>query len=60
MLWGLIPTFVEVTREKLVEGLFTPPPSILNRVNNGDFQIELFSKTMQAISDKIIYMHKST
>ena len=31
--WELIPTFVEVTGEKLVGGgLFTPPP-ILNRVN---------------------------
>ena len=29
---GLIPTFVEVTGEKLVAGLFAPPP-ILNRVN---------------------------
>ena len=28
---GLIPTFVEVTREKLVGGPFLPPP-ILNRV----------------------------
>ena len=28
---GLIPTFVEVTGEKLVGGLFAPPP-ILNRV----------------------------
>ena len=25
--WGLIPTFVEVTREKLVGGLFAPTPS---------------------------------
>ena len=24
--WGLIPTFVEVTGEKLVGGLFAPPP----------------------------------
>ena len=31
--WGLIPTFVEVTEEKLVgEGTFCPPP-ILTRVN---------------------------
>ena len=29
--WGLSPTFVEVTREKLVGGLFGLP--ILNRVN---------------------------
>ena len=29
--WGLIPTFVEVTGEKLAEGTFLPP--ILNRVN---------------------------
>ena len=33
--WGLFPTFVEVTEEKLVGSLFTSPlPSILNRVNN--------------------------
>ena len=29
--WRLIPTFAEVTGEKLVGGLFTPP--ILNRVS---------------------------
>ena len=34
--WGLILTFVEVTGEKLVGGLFAPPP-ILNRVNNLNF-----------------------
>ena len=27
MFWGLIPTFVEITGEKLVEGLFAPHPS---------------------------------
>ena len=32
--WGLIPTFVEVTREKLVGGPFWPLPPILNRVKN--------------------------
>ena len=26
MFWGLIPTFVEVTGEKLVGGIFCPPP----------------------------------
>ena len=32
--WGLIPTFLEVTGEKLVGGSFCPPPApILNRVN---------------------------
>ena len=31
-LWSLTPTFVEVTGEKLVEGLFGTAP-ILNRVN---------------------------
>ena len=31
--WGLIPTFVEVTGEKLVGEAFLPPP-ILNRVNS--------------------------
>ena len=25
-LWGVIPMFVEVTGEKLVGGLFSPPP----------------------------------
>ena len=30
--WGLVPTFLEVTGEKLVGGLFAPPP-ILNSVN---------------------------
>ena len=29
--WGLVPTFLEVTGEKLVGGLFAPPP-ILNSV----------------------------
>ena len=29
--WGRIPTFVEVTREKLVGGPFVPPLPILNR-----------------------------
>ena len=33
--WGLIFTFIEVTREKLVEGApICPPPSILNRVKS--------------------------
>ena len=32
MFWGLIPTFVEVTEEKLVGGPFCPPSPILNRV----------------------------
>ena len=31
--WGLIPTFVEVTREKLVRGLFGPPPSYVGLSN---------------------------
>ena len=33
--YGLVPTFVEVTWEKLVRGggLFVPPSPILNRVN---------------------------
>ena len=32
--WGPNPTFVELTKEKLVGGLFAPPlPPILNRVN---------------------------
>ena len=30
--WGLIPTFVEVTGEKLEGGLFAPPPPILNMI----------------------------
>ena len=31
--WGLIPTFVEVTEEKLVGGGFlSPPPPIPNRI----------------------------
>ena len=35
--WGLIPTFAEVTGEKVVDGggLLSPLP-ILNRVNNKD------------------------
>ena len=38
--WGLIPTFVEVTGEKLVGGggLFGPPP-ILNRAKEDFFQL---------------------
>ena len=31
--WGLSPTFVEVTGEKLVRGPFCHSPPILNRVN---------------------------
>ena len=31
--WGLIPTFAEVTKEKLVGGPFLPPPH-LNRVKD--------------------------
>ena len=33
--WGLIPSFVEVTGEKLVKGTFLPPlpPSHVNRAN---------------------------
>ena len=31
--WGLIVTFVEVTAEKLVGGLFAPSP-VLNKVNS--------------------------
>ena len=30
--WGPIPTFAKVTGEKLLGGLFCPPPPILNRV----------------------------
>ena len=29
--WGLIPTFVEVTKEKLIGGPFCAPPIILNK-----------------------------
>ena len=32
MFFKLIPTFAEVTKEKLVVGAFLPPPLILNRV----------------------------
>ena len=43
MSWGLIPTFVEVTGEKLVGGLFVPAPPILNRVKDmvaiGEFNL---------------------
>ena len=44
--WGLIPTFVEVTGEKLVEGAFPLPP-ILNRVKvNGDKKLnKVFQKS---------------
>ena len=31
--WGLIPTFIEVTGEKLVGGLLAPPHPIQNRIN---------------------------
>ena len=39
--WGLIPTFVEVTKEKLVGGLFETPPllPILSRVNSTDLKL---------------------
>ena len=35
--WELIPTFVEVTKEKLVGGLFVPCP-ILNRVKTKKYR----------------------
>ena len=43
--WGLIPTFVEVTREKLVEGVFlplppAPPPSPYPVVNRDKCKME--------------------
>ena len=36
--WGLTPTFVEVTRKKLVGSVFLPP--ILNRVKDIGFKYE--------------------
>ena len=38
--WGVIPTFVEVTGEKLVGGPFRPP--ILNKVN-GNLQKQIIT-----------------
>ena len=35
--WGLIPTVVEVTEEKLVRGVFLPSPPILNKVKSIKF-----------------------
>ena len=40
MFWGLSPTFVEVTGEKLVGGIFAPP--ILTRVNFVSLNTEHF------------------
>ena len=52
--WGLTPTFIEVPEEKLVgRGAFplpTPPPPILNRVNeNSSIVIE---EIMNTLNDK--------
>ena len=46
--WGLIPTFGEVTGEKLVGGLFAPPP-ILNRVSTV-FRVHIISAIVDCLS----------
>ena len=58
--WGLTPTFIEVPEEKLVgRGAFplpTPPPPILNRVNeNSSIVIE---EIMNTSKDKNNELHR--
>ena len=53
--WGLIPTFVEATGEKLLEGPFCPTPLILNRVkyifwNANDSIVELMVSITSGVS----------
>ena len=50
--WGLIPTFVEVTGEKLVGGHFTLPP-ILNRVKNM-FKVTFVTKTNSNMQNSMV------
>ena len=47
--WGLIPTFVEVTEEKLVGMAFLPSPLILNGVNLKLEQLQKTKKTLKFI-----------
>ena len=51
--WGLIPTFVEVTGEKLVAGALFGPPPILNRVNQK--KICKISQKKLRISDRKLH-----
>ena len=53
--WGLIPTFGEVTGEKLVEGLFAPPRSflILNRVKGLHTTTEATEARQRSVKTKI-------
>ena len=46
---GLIPTFVEVTGEKLVGGTFLPPPpiTILNRVKHQAHKMIIHTQTIR-------------
>ena len=51
---GLIPTFVEVTGEKLVGGLLLPRPPTLNRVND---LTEGFSTNEKLLADDTFLLH---
>ena len=44
-LWGLLPTFVEITGEKQEWGVFLPPHSILNRVKRFLYFTNNFSQS---------------
>ena len=56
--YGLSPTFVEVTEEKLVGGAFSPPPHththslILNRVKEVTFNVKYFKEIKRSESSK--------
>ena len=55
---GLVRTFIEVTREKLVGGLFAPPPptlTILNRVNvnNATLATDLTEHSAKLCAERI-------
>ena len=52
--WGLIPTFAEVTEEKLVGGFFGLPP-ILNRVKNLAKHLGWSLDTWTSFKDVCVY-----
>ena len=55
--WALVPTFLEVTGEKLLGGSFAPPP-ILNWVKGEDNVGTLYEKELQKSNDKEFRVEK--